>query len=210
MQLINMEKRSKNKMIIGITGGEGSGKSSVAQYLIDKYDAEFIHCDVIAHELMEPGGKTYGPLLSEYGRGILEDGSDEISRKKLMKAVSSSERGFERLNEITHPPVINEVKSRAENSPKKIVLVEAALLIESGISKLCDDVWFVYAFREERIGRIKASRDWSDEKIESMLKHQLSDEEFKAGSTFVLENHNGSESWKKDADDRIMLLDSHK
>ncbi len=202
-----MKKRFDNKIIIGITGGAGSGKSSVAQYLIDKYDAEFIHCDVIAHELMEPGGATYEPLLAEYGKEILEDNSNLISRKKLTKTVGAIKNGFDRLNEITHPIVAKEVLKRMESSHCKIVLVEAALLIESGISKLCDDVWFVYAFKDERIGRIKASRDWSEEKIESIFANQLSDEEFKANSSFVLENHDGSESWKKEADERIMLLD---
>lgn len=203
-----MKKRFENKTIIGLTGGAGSGKSSVADYLIKKYDAEFIHCDEIAHELMAPGGATYEPLLKEYGRDILEDDGCEISRQKLTKAVKDSEGGFERLNGITHPLVIEEVKKRLETSSHPLIIVEAALLIESGIGKICDDVWFVYAFKEERIGRIKASRDWPEDKIQAILNNQLSDDDFRAGSDFVLENHNGSESWKKEADDRIMLLDS--
>lgn len=203
-----MKRKYENKLIIGITGGAGSGKSSVADYLIEKYDADFIHCDVIAHELMEPGGLTYGPLLEEYGRSILEDDSDRISRAKLTLAVSRAEKGFERLNELTHPIVSEEVVRRMKNSDHRLVLVEAALLIESGIGKLCDEVWFVYARKDERIMRIKASRDWSDEKIKSIMDNQLSDEEFRQKSDFVIENHNGSDSWKKEADERIMFLDA--
>ncbi len=203
-----MKRRYENKIVIGITGGAGSGKSTVSDYLVNRFDAEFIHCDVIAHELMEPGGATYGPLLEEYGKGILEDGSDEISREKLILAVRASEKGFDRLNSITHPLVTEEVLRRMEKSSHRIVLVEAALLIESGIDRLCDDVWFVYATRQERILRIKASRDWDEAKIVSILENQLSDEGFRAASTFVLENHNGSESWKKEAEARIMFLDA--
>ncbi|MCR5584914.1 MAG: dephospho-CoA kinase [Lachnospiraceae bacterium] len=203
-----MKKSLEDKIIIGLTGGAGSGKSSVADYIVNKYDAEFIHCDEIAHELMAPGGATYGPLLKEYGKEILDDNGREISRQKLTEAVKNSAGGFERLNMITHPLVIEEVIKRMEDSVHSLILVEAALLIESGIDKLCDEVWFIYAFREERIGRIKASRDWSEDKIQAIINNQLSDEEFIAGSDLVLENHNGSESWKKEADDRIMLLDS--
>ncbi len=203
-----MKRKFENKLIIGLTGGAGSGKSSVADYLVEKYDAEFIHCDVIAHELMEPGGLTYGPLLKEYGECILEDNGKRISRARLTLAVSNSDKGFERLNELTHPIVSDEVVRRMKNSSHRLVLVEAALLIESGIGKLCDEVWFVYAFKEERIMRIKASRDWSDEKIKNILDNQLTDEEFMQESDFVIENHNGSDSWKKEADDRIMFLDS--
>ncbi len=203
-----MKKKYKDRIIIGLTGGAGSGKSRIADYLTEKYDAEYIHCDIIAHELMEPGGATYGPLLKEYGRSILEDTGDKISRKKLTEAVSRATGGFARLNAITHPIVSDEVAARIKASSHRIVLIEAALLIESGIGALCDDVWFVYAYKEERIMRIKASRDWSDEKIESIMANQLTDEEFIQGSGFVIHNHNGSESWKKEADDRIMLLDA--
>ncbi len=205
-----MKKKYENKIVIGITGGAGSGKSRIADHLISKYDADYIHCDIIAHELMEPGGATYAPLLSEYGKGILEDGNDRISRAKLTKAVAASVKGFERLNEITHPIVKEEVIRRMKSSPKKLVLVEAALLIESGIGKLCDDVWFIYADRDERIARIKASRDWSDEKIKRILDSQLSDEEFRKGSDFVLQNHDGRDSLFKEADERIMLLDAYR
>jgi dephospho-CoA kinase len=203
-----MKRRFEDKIIIGLTGGAGSGKSSVAEYIMSGHDGEFIHCDVIAHELMEPGGATYEPLLKEYGEGIMEPGSKMISRKALTLAVNNSPKGFERLNEITHPRVIEEVLKRMKASEHKVLIIEAALLIESGIGRLCDDVWYVYAYEEERIRRIRASRDWSEEKIREIFENQLSEEEFRKGSTFVLENHDGSETWKKEADQRIMLLDA--
>ena len=202
-----IKRKYEGKLVIGITGGAGSGKSTVVELLKSKFDTEFIHCDEIAHELMEPGGKTYIPLLKEYGKGILEEGSEKISRPKLTKAANESPKGFKRLNEITHPIVIDEVVKRIRDSRHRLVLIEAALLIESGITGLCDDVWFVYAFKNERIGRIKASRPWDDEKIVAILDNQLSDEEFKAGSTFVLENHDGSDEWKQRAVERIKVLD---
>lgn len=196
---------NENHIVIGITGGAGSGKSTIVEYICENYDTEFIHCDVIAHELMEPGRESYTALINEYGEKILD--GKQIDRQKLLKAVTETQEGFKRLNMITHPCVTREVLKRIGNSVHKYIVIEAALLIESGLTKICDDVWFVFADKDERIQRIKKSRNWDDKKIDEIFKNQMSDEEFKSHSTFVIDNHDGCNAYINDINERIKFLD---
>lgn len=199
-------KRTK-KIIIGITGGAGSGKSTVVECIQSHFDVDFMHCDIIAHELMEPGKASYKALIKEYGKGILTDGPDSaIDRVKLTDVLRESAGGYKRLNEITHPRVIKEVEKRIKASKKDIILVEAALLIEAGMTGMCDDVWYVHATDAERIDRIKKSRGWSDKKIADTLNNQLSHEEFLKNTTFVIENHDNSEEGLEKAVKRVEFL----
>ncbi len=195
------------KIIIGITGGAGSGKSTIVEELKKHYDIDFMHCDIIAHELMEPGRPTYKALVKEYGAEILSDGvGSAIDRKKLTDSVSRHSDGFEGLNALTHPGVIREVKNRIKASDKAIIIIEAALLIEAGMTKMCDDVWYIYADTKERIARMKASRGWSDEKINITLSHQLSHQEFLSNTTFTVTNHDGDKKGPEDAVKRVEFL----
>ncbi len=195
------------KIIIGITGGAGAGKSTVVEEVKKRFDVDFMHCDIIAHELMEPGRPTYKALLKEYGPEILSSGlGSVIDRKKLTESVSRHSCGFEGLNALTHPRVIREVRRRIKASNKRVIIIEAALLIEAGMTKMCDDVWYIYADLEERIERIKAERGWSDEKIRITLANQLSHEEFLKNTTFTLVNHNGDNEGAENAVKRIEFL----
>lgn len=197
----------QKKIIIGITGGAGSGKSTVVEELQRHFDLDFMHCDVIAHELMEPGRATYKALIREYGSGILTDGKNSaIDRKALTESVSRHSMGFEGLNALTHPRVIREVKRRIKLSDKRLIIVEAALLIEAGMTKMCDEVWYIYADLEERIGRIRADRGWSEEKIKVTLMNQLSDEEFRRNTDFTVTNHDNDKKGLEDAVKRVEFL----
>lgn len=195
----------RKKIVIGITGGAGSGKSTVSDHIAKKFDATYLHCDEIAKKLMEPGEKNFIALTNEYGDSILSS-EGFIDKNLLLKAVNDSSEGFAKLNLLTHPNVTDEIMQAIVNSDRAIIVIEAALLIESGISKICDDVWYIRSTREERINRIRNTRDWTDAKISSILMNQLSDEDFIKYSTFVIENHDGSDEAIKSAEARIYEL----
>jgi len=78
-------KQNRDFLILGITGGAGSGKSTIVEYIQKMEPTVFLHCDVIAHELMEPGNASYAALVKEFGEGILED---MPKRKKPVNAPS--------------------------------------------------------------------------------------------------------------------------
>jgi len=183
--------------VIGITGGAGSGKTTVVEQIKRFAPTEFLHCDLIAHELMEPGGTSYVALQEEFGDGILEDTTEEpkkISRAKLAEIAFATQEKAKRLNEITHPLVKTYVEERLavlrQEGYAGLVLIEAALLIEAGYNSMCDELWYVSAPLADRVMRMKENRGYTEEKIERLLAAQLSEEEFRKHADFVVENPN--------------------
>lgn len=177
--------------VIGLTGGIGSGKSAVAAILRDKYKAVILDTDSIAKRQMEPGGESYNLVVEYFGNEILaSDG--KIDRQKLAKIIFEDKSKRLKINELTHPVVLEEVKKEIEDRTKagdtNYLVVETALMIESGYDYICDEIWYVYAPEEIRRNRLKESRGYTDEKIDSIMANQSKDEEFRARYKKVIEN----------------------
>ncbi|MBQ9767516.1 MAG: dephospho-CoA kinase [Lachnospiraceae bacterium] len=182
--------------VIGITGGVGAGKSTVVGILEQHFKTEFLHCDVIAHELMEPGGSSYEELIRLFGKGILnEDGT--IHRGRLYEEAFVKADRVEELNACVHPKVRISVEERIadlkESGFTGLVLIEAALLIEAGYKEICDELWYVYAPEEIRRARLKASRGYTDEKVDSIMEEQASEQVFFRECDFVIYNDSEKE-----------------
>lgn len=183
--------------VIGITGGVGAGKSTVVGILGRHYRTEYLHCDVIAHRLMEPGGDAYAELCRLFGREILnEDGT--IHRGRLYEAAFQRTNRVEELNACVHPKVRLAVEARLAELRKAgfsgLVLIEAALLIEAGYQEICDELWYVYAPEEVRRARLKESRGYTDEKVDELLKKQASEQIFFRECDFVIYNDSSKEA----------------
>ena len=178
--------------IIGLTGGIGSGKSTVAKVLQEKFNAYLIFTDDVAKDLMSKGQISYKLTVDYFGQGILDE-TGEIDRKKLASIVFGDKEKLEKLNSFSHPYVEefvqNKIKELKETNEYSIIVVETALLLEVGYERFCDDVWYVTAPEEVRRDRLKQSRGYSDEKIDSILKNQMSDEVFRKSCPHVLENN---------------------
>lgn len=130
--------------VIGLTGGIASGKSTVARLLAD-LGATAIDADRVVHELQEPGQPVYRAIVAEYGPDVLApDG--RIDRTKLGAIVFAEPDSLSRLEEITHPPVIEEVDRRvaaAREAGAPAVVVEAVKLVEADMHRRCDSLWIV-------------------------------------------------------------------
>ncbi len=181
--------------VIGITGGVGAGKSTVVGILKQHYTVEYLHCDAIAHEVMEPGGGAYDALISTFGKEILNaDGA--INRSKLYEAAFLCDR-VEELNACVHPQVRIYVEHRIATLRAEafegIVLIEAALLIEAGYKAICDELWYIHAPVELRRERLKANRGYTDERVDSIMAEQASEALFFAESDFVIYNDSSQE-----------------
>lgn len=177
--------------VLGITGGVGAGKSTILAYLKQSYGACVIELDKVAHQLMEPKKAAYQKILETFGREILAE-NGEIHRGKLYQRAFCSREWVERLNEIVHPLVKEEVRRQIRQEEEEgnapFVVLEAALLLEDHYDEICDEIWYIFVREEVRRDRLRASRGYTDEKIAEILKNQRSDREFRAACQFTVDN----------------------
>lgn len=178
-------------MFIGVTGGVGAGKSTILDIIEKDYDAYLIIADDLAKELMEKGNASYNAIVNEFGSEILDSNGD-MDRDKLSKIVFSDERKLERINSIVHPLVREEIVARKDAvlkiNPERLVVLEAALLIETGYKEILDELWGVIVSKEIRKKRLKEQRGYSDEKSESIIANQLSDDVIRNNCDFIIDN----------------------
>ena len=192
--------------VLGITGGVGSGKSEVLNYLREAYGAVVCQMDETAKRLQEKGTGCFRKIAEAFGPEII--GADgELDRKKLGARVFSDPEQLRLLNSIVHPEVLRSVsadirKHTEEGTP--LYVVEAALLPGVG-GALCDEIWYIYASEEVRRERLKASRHYSDEKITDMIASQPSEETFRRACTAVIDNSGTFENTERQIGERLRL-----
>ncbi len=178
---------------IGITGGVGAGKSEILHYIEKNYPAEVVLADELAHTLMQPGTDCFAEIAEVFGGEDIfaEDGS--LDKKKMAEVIFSDEEKREQMNAIVHPAVKREVLRLAEQKRKEgkisYFILEAALLIEEGYDKICDELWYIYTTRKNRRERLKASRGYSDEKIDAIFHSQLSEETYREYCKVMIDNN---------------------
>ena len=176
--------------VIGLTGGVGCGKSTVAAVLRDVFGAVLLITDEIGHLAMKPGEKSYDAIVGTFGEDICrEDGT--IDRNLLGAKVFGDEEALEKLNGIIHPFVKEYIARVMEKEQENdgLLVIESALLLETGLDLLCGQVWYVQAAEEVRRRRLKDSRGYTDEKMDAIMKEQLPEEVFLARSHVVLHNN---------------------
>lgn len=144
--------------IIGVTGGTGGGKSTVAR-LLAGYGGFVIDADALSHAAIKSGRPAYNAIVEAFGDGVLAtDG--EIDRKKLGAMVFGNRTQLTRLEQIIHPHVTEEtlvlIRQSHATGSYKFVVIDAPLLIEAGIHIHCDSVWLVTASPTARTARITA------------------------------------------------------
>ena len=178
--------------VYGITGGAGTGKSEVIKMLQQNFGGCVIMSDEVAKELMQKGNISYQLIVEYFGRDILMD-DGEIDRKKLADHVFNNKEALEKLNSMTHPYVKDEIRkliAEAEASGEcRFVALESAILLECGYEDICDEFWYVYTKPEIRRQRMKETRNYSDEKVDSVMRNQQPDEAFFEQCSFVIKNN---------------------
>lgn len=194
-----MRPNDREKTVIGITGGIGSGKSTVLDYIRKRCRCHVIFADRVGKDLMKPGRSVYKAIVSAYGASVLrEDGS--IDTEALTKEAFKDEESILKLNAIEHPLIKKEILRRIRITRKKLVFVEAALLQEGDLVPVCDEVWVVTAQLKTRILRLCTSRGYSEEKAEAFIRRQLSDAQFETIADRLIPNDGPFEETAKEID----------
>lgn len=184
-------------MIIGVMGGVGSGKSTVLNYLENNYEANIIEADKVAKEVMLPGNDVYNEIVKTFSEVIVDN---KIDSKKLAEIVFNDKEQLEKLNSITHPGAVKEIISRIKSSKKRIIVVESAILLGSGVEQYCDELWFVFCNRDTRIKRLMQTRGYSKEKCISVIESQPADEEYNKGADEFIDNSYSEENTREQID----------
>ena len=178
-------------MIIGLTGGIASGKSTAARYL-GELGAFVIDADKLGHQVYEPGTPGHRAVVAAFGDDILaEDGT--INRRALGGKVFGKPDELKRLTDIAWPEIrrMGEAQiatAKAEDAARPVI-VEAAVLFEAGWDSMGDEVWVVIAEPAKAVARAVERDGFDESEVKKRLDAQLSNEERSARANVVIENN---------------------
>ena len=175
--------------IFGITGGSGSGKTSVSE-ILKELGAQIIDTDVIARKVVTKGSECLKELTSFFGTSIL-NGDGTLNRKKLADTAFSDAEKTAALSRITHKYIKDEVIRAINSSTASFIGIDGAVIIGSGIDGLCEFIVSVTADRDVRIERIKKRDALTDAQAAARIDAQPSDDFYKSHSLYVIDNSAG-------------------
>lgn len=196
----------QNKMIIGITGSIGTGKSTVSNYLISK-GYSVVDADKISKGAYNIGSNGYKAILEVFGVEILNS-NGEVDRKKIKKIVFDNSNMLQRLNMAIHPIIINEIEKEIEIllESQSVVFLDAPLLIETELHKKVDKIIVVICDKNEQINRIiKRDKITADMAI-SIINSQMSIDEKLKFADYIVYNNSTIENLYSQVDEIILEI----
>lgn len=196
--------------IIGLTGGIGSGKSTVAEQLA-AHGLPIIDADKLAREVVEPGQPALADLAEAFGPDVL-DGDGALRRSELAARAFVDKKHTELLNSITHPRIAQLRDQRfaeAEAAGAPAAVYDNPLLIEQGLAEDCDLVVVVHVDVEKRVRRLVENRGLTEDDVRRRIDQQLDDETRKAAADIVIDNNGDRSDLAQQVDllyERILAL----
>jgi dephospho-CoA kinase len=177
-------------MIMGLTGGIASGKSTVSALFVGK-GARLVDADVIAREVMLPGHPVLAAAVQAFGNEILQqDGA--LNRARLGEIVFRDPEARQKLNDLTHPAIRQEIKNQMytleQANPQGLIIVDIPLLYESQLDNLFEQIVVVYVPREVQLTRLMERNGLSREQAEDRLRAQLDIEMKRSKADYVIDN----------------------
>ena len=182
-----------------MTGGVASGKTTVS-HILQEEGACLIDADQIARELVQPHTPTWNELIRVFGKEILEK-DESIQRKRLAAAVFSNPQQRSRLEGVLHPQIDREIDRRLEEirekDPEAIVVVDAALLVETGAYRRMDKLIVVTATHAQQIERLRNRTGATEQEAEGIISSQMPLEEKVKVADFVVPNEGSLEETRR-------------
>ena len=198
-------------MVIGLTGGIGTGKSTVSQILKDR-GFSVIDLDVISHEVIE-FSSVVEKIVQNFGREVLDEdeaGNCTISREKLGKIIFADKEKRLALNSIMHPEILKVMHKKileCKSEKNKIIFVEVQLLFEVQWEKEFDYILLVAAKRDMQVRRVLERDKRSEEEAWNIINSQMSLDEKRERSDFVIENDGNMDDLNKKVDKFLKSLE---
>lgn len=188
-------------LVAGLTGGIGSGKSTLAALLVER-GAQVIDADQIARDALEPSEPAWHAVVDQFGSFVLAAHSVEIDRKRLAEIVFNDPKKLAALNAIVHPVVFRRIADDLEmlSGTDEIVVLDAALIIETGLDKALDALIVVTADASTRRDRLVKARGMSPRDVDARMASQADAEDLAAKADLVVANDGDIEALAADAD----------
>ena len=187
-------------LLVGVTGGIGSGKSLFSALLAER-GAQVIDADTYARESMRPGQPAWHSVIAQFGRELLIPQSMEIDRQALAEVVFYDDDKLAALNAIVHPILFSAIADSVErlSQTDEIVVIDAAILVETGMDKNLDTLIVVHTDESLRRGRLK-KRGMSPADIEARMSSQASPVDLLAKADIVVCNNGSLDELVREAD----------
>jgi dephospho-CoA kinase len=189
------QKQKNNKVVVGLTGSFGGGKSTVSRMLIS-LGARVIDADKIAHSCLKPGGKVYKKVISSFGPSIIGK-NKEIDRRKLGKIVFSAKKQLKKLNNIIHPEILRAIKLKLAGIKKGVVILDAPLLLEAGLRNTVSKLIAVRIDKKTRLERLLKKTSLSRRDILKRIKFQIPQDVKLRSANFIIDNSGTLRETKK-------------
>lgn len=188
-------------LVVGLTGGIGSGKSTFAAFLAER-GAQIIDADLLGREALSPGQRAWHSVVDTFGDEILVEHSMEIDRKKLAGIVFNNKGKLAALNAIVHPIIVSGIADRLEQlrGTDEVVVLDAALIVELGLEGTVDLVIVVTSDVDARRRRLAEQRGMAHEDIMARINAQSSEADLVAKADIVVHNDGDLFDLAKEAD----------
>lgn len=184
-KLNTSSKRNNRPLLVGLTGGIGSGKSTVAK-IFKSIGIPVFNSDDEAKKIVDELDEVKQQIKLQFG-DVYQDG--KLNRTKLAEIVFEDKDALEKLNSIVHPAVGSSFKKWVdENSTQPILIKEAAILIESGAYQEMDSIILVHASEQIRVERVMKRNGISEREVRDRMKNQMSEEEKRKHCDYVIDN----------------------
>lgn len=195
--------------VIGLTGGIATGKSTVSA-MLKELGAVIIDADLVARQIVEPGRPAWQEIIVAFGSDFLNP-DKTLNRKKLGELVFNDDAALEKLNQITHPKIVEEIGRQIEKynlieNRANLLVIDAALLIEVKLHLLVEEVWLVTCSPKEQITRLMARNKLSYQDALARIRSQMPIEEKKSYAKHILDNNGTLEETKKQVEELWQLI----
>ncbi len=188
-------------LVVGLTGGIGSGKSTFAALLSER-GAVVIDADALGHQALAPGTPTWHSIVDQFGDEILGAGSMTIDRKALGRIVFADRGKRAALNAIVHPYILRKIAETLEafRNTRDVIVLDAALIVEFGLADTLDVIVVMASSTDIRRARLVTDRGMTIEAIDARIAAQASPEDLVAKADIVVQNDGGLDELAREAD----------
>jgi dephospho-CoA kinase len=192
--------------LVGLTGGIGTGKSTVARMIRD-LRVPVIDADLLARQVVQPGQPAHAEIVAAWPEVV--DQSGAIDRKKLAERVFADPTGRTLLETITHPRIMERVREQTDALRQqgfRLAFLEAALLVETGRCRQLDGLVVVIASEEQQVSRVMAREGWSLAQVRARMRAQLPLEEKRRAATEVIDNSGDQTTTQRQVESLVRRL----